>query len=94
MGAVNSAPRAEQEALLAHRVSCALADRFQGIGRDISVLVIGGVIHLEGLVGNRDEMAEAEEIARQVSGAQIVVDDLRVASGQSGPRPPARAPSA
>ena len=84
MGAVDSAPRAEQDALRAQRVACALADHFQERGRDLSVRVIGGVIHLEGLVASRDDMAEAEEIARAVSGTGIVADDLGVVTEERG----------
>lgn len=78
MGAVQSAPRAEQEALLAQRIRCALADRLEGAADGISVLIIGGVIHLEGRVPNPEAMAEAERVARQVSGAEVLADDLRV----------------
>lgn len=82
MGAVQSAPRAEQEAMLAHKVATALSERLPSGAKDVTVLIIGGVIHLEGRVRSPRERAEAEMVARQVSGAQVVADDLRA----SGPR--------
>jgi len=78
-GAMQSAPIAEQEALLAHRVACALSEGMGLRAGGISVIVIGGVIHLEGGVSSAADRAKAERIAREVSGAEIIADDLGVA---------------
>lgn len=78
MGAVESAPRAELDALLAHRVATAVLKRLQAAVAELKVMVIGGVIHLEGGVGSPEARIEAERVAREVSGAQVIADDLRV----------------
>lgn len=86
MGAVESAPRAELDALLAQRVACALAERLKAGAADLKVLVIGRVVHLEGTVGSAEERAEAHRLALEVSGAQVIADDLQVArSGRPQP---------
>ncbi len=78
MGAVESSPRAELDALLAHRVACALAERLDPRTADLRVMVIGRVVHLEGSVGSVEERTVAERAALEVSGAQVIADDLRV----------------
>jgi len=78
-GAVQSAPLAQQEALLAQRVVCALREELGIKAGGISVIVIGSVIHLEGKVASVADRAEAERIARDASGAEILADDLQVA---------------
>lgn len=78
MGAVESAPRAEMDALLAHRVAGAILERLAADVAELQVLVIAGVIHLEGAVAGPAARAEAERIAREVSGAHVIADDLRV----------------
>ncbi len=80
MGALESAPRAEQDAMLAHKVACALTQRLGDGARRITVLIIGWVIHLEGEVGSPEDRAEAERIAYEVSRAQVLADDLTVES--------------
>ncbi len=77
-GAVESAARAQQEAMLAHRVASALRHRLGSGVQDLSVLVLGGVIHLEGHAAGPGEKVRAAEIAREASGAQVVADDLLV----------------
>lgn len=77
-GAEQTAPQAEQEALAAHRVACALADRLGAGAKGITVMVLGRLIHLEGQVGSEGDRAEAERVAKEVSGAEVVADDLRV----------------
>ena len=77
-GAVQSAAQAEQEALLAHKVACALADSLGAGSRAISVVVRGKVIHLEGRVGSAEEREEAERVAREASGARVLADDLEI----------------
>lgn len=79
-GAVQSALQAEQEALVAHRVACALAERLGAGSRGITVMVLGRVIHLEGQVRSSDDRIEAERVAREVSRAKVIADDLQVAS--------------
>jgi hypothetical protein len=78
MGAVESAPRAQQEAMMARRVADAVVERLQAAAEEIRVMVIGGVIHLEGRVASDEARAEAERTAHQVSGARVVADDLHV----------------
>ena len=78
MGAVDSARRAERDAMLAQRVAGAVMDRLADAVREIKVVIIGGVIHLEGDVASHEARAEAERVAREVSGAQVIADDLRV----------------
>lgn len=78
MGAVESAPRAEMDALLAHRVATAILKRLQAAVPELKVMVIGGVIHMEGTVSSPTARTEAERVAREVSGAQVIADDLRV----------------
>lgn len=78
MGAVETAPRAELDALLAHRVARAVMERLQAAVTEIRVMIIGGVIHLEGTVTNPEARLEAEEAAREASGARVIADDLHV----------------
>ncbi len=78
MGAVETAPRAELEAMLAHRVAKAVLQRLQAAATEIRVMIIGGVIHLEGTVTNAEARLEAERVARETSGARVIADDLRV----------------
>lgn len=78
MGAVESAPRAERDAMLAHRVANAVLERLQAAATEIRVMIIGGVIHLEGSVTNAEARTEAERVAREVSGAHVIADDLHV----------------
>jgi osmotically-inducible protein OsmY len=78
MGAVESAPRAELDALRAQRVAHALAERLKDGAANVSAMIIGEIVHLEGSVGSDEERAEAERVAREVSGAQVTANDLRV----------------
>jgi len=75
-GAVESGQRAEQEALLAHRVAEAVRERLGNGVLELRVVVIGGVVHLEGRVSDPGARAVAEETARRISGARVVADDL------------------
>ncbi len=78
MGAVESGHRAQQEALLAHKVANAVMERLQAAITDLRVMIIGGVIHLEGYVGSAEARTEAERVAREISGARVIADDLKV----------------
>ncbi len=78
MGAVETAPRAERDAMLAHRVASAVAERLQAAVAELKVIIIGGIIHLEGAVTSPEARLEAERVAQKVSGARVVADDLRV----------------
>lgn len=78
MGATETAPRAQMDAMLAHRIFYAVLDQLQSAAVDVRVMMIGGVIHLEGSVTSAEARDEAERVARQVSGARVVADDLRV----------------
>ncbi|MGI5834940.1 MAG: BON domain-containing protein [Chloroflexota bacterium] len=77
-GAEQTASQAEQEALTAHRVACMLADRLGAAADGITVMVIGRLIHLEGQIGSDAEKKEAEKVAMEASGAEVVADDLQV----------------
>lgn len=78
MGAVDSAPRAQQDALRAQRIAHALTDLLKDGASDVRVMIIGEIVHLEGSVGSDEERAQAERVAREVSGAQVSANDLRV----------------
>ncbi|HEX2986944.1 MAG TPA: BON domain-containing protein [Chloroflexota bacterium] len=78
MGAVESASRAELDALRAERIAHALTERLKDGAANVKAVIIGEIVHLEGSVKSERERAEAESVAREVSGAQVTANDLRV----------------
>ena len=78
-GAVQTASQAEQEALMAHRVTRAITASLGARAKGISTVVIGRFVHLEGQVSSESDRIEAERVAREASGARVVADDLVVA---------------
>ena len=62
------------------KVAAALADEPRLRGCTVGVRMIGGILHLEGDVRSEEEKRLAGQIAREVSGAELVANDLKVAT--------------
>ncbi len=69
-----------ESSMIVSKVNSALAGEPRLRGRDVGVRIIGGILHLEGQVQSPEEKALASEVARRSSGAELVANDLKVAS--------------
>lgn len=70
--------RQVDERVVTTRVRQALARDPRVHARKITILTIGGVVHLEGAVGSLEEKEVAGEIAQEAARTQILVNDLHV----------------
>ncbi len=69
-----------ESSMIVSKVNSALASEPRLRGRPVGVRIIGGILHLEGQVQSPEEKALASEVARRSSGAELVANDLKVAS--------------
>ncbi len=60
------------------RVKTALLQDEVVAGFDVSTTTFDGVVQLSGFVDNQDQQARAEEVARDVSGVQEVINNITV----------------
>ncbi len=67
-----------EASMVVSKVSSALASEPRLRGANVSVRMIGGILHLEGEVRTPEEKALASEVARRASGAELVANDLKV----------------
>ena len=67
-------------AMTVSKVMAALEEEPRLRGQNFSVRIIGGILHLEGEVRGEREKALVADIARRVSGARLVANDLQVTS--------------
>ncbi len=69
-----------ESSMVVSKVNSALAGEPRLRGRNVGVRMIGGILHLEGQVQSPEEKALASEVARRSSGAELVANDLKIAS--------------
>jgi len=74
----DGAARTVDEQVVTTRVREALARDPRVHARKVKILMIGGVIHLEGAVGSLEEREVAGEIAQEAARTHILVNDLHV----------------
>ncbi|MBI3946758.1 MAG: BON domain-containing protein [Armatimonadetes bacterium] len=75
---VGAAGRQVDEDLVIARVREALARDGRVRARKIKVMIIGGVVHLEGAVTTIEEKEMAGQLAREAARTHILVNDLHV----------------
>ncbi|NLC57675.1 MAG: BON domain-containing protein [Armatimonadetes bacterium] len=73
-----AAARQIDERLMIARVREALARDGRVHARRVKVMMIGGVVHLEGVVATPEEREIAGEVAQQAARTHILVNDLHV----------------
>lgn len=69
-----------ESSITVSKVAEALAEDPSLRGRRVGVRIIGGILHLEGEVRSQHEKMRATEVAKRASGAELVANDLKVAS--------------
>ncbi len=69
-----------ESSMTVSKVAAALAEEPRLRGQNVNVRIIGGILHLEGEVRDETDRNLAAEISRRASGAQLIANDLTVAS--------------